>query len=273
MRKRGQASEVVITFFRRVKVGTRRRCKSELPRMRGERGILMRFVAAAHDFNRATAEFTEIGEQRSHLRRIERIAPGMGDDGNAAAAVDPAHRIAQARPLVWHEGRLAAAKKTLECGVDIPDFAPLHQEPREMRASYHLRIVGKLPRAFEAVGNTKLVERCGHFLRTLDAPAAGRGKSGLQHAIRGIDAETDDVYCLAAPSHGNFDAVDELQPVLARCRVRRSKPAGIIVVGQCEHADAALCGARHQCVGSQCAIGKDRMAVQIVIIQFRRPEG
>ena len=126
-----------------------------------------------------------------------------------------------------------------------------------MRASYHLRIVGELLRAFEAAGNTKLVERCGHFSRTLDAPAAGRGESALQHAIRGIDAETDDVYRLAAPSHGNFDAGDELQRVLARCRVRLSKPAGIIVVGQCEHFYATLRGARHQCVGSQSAVGKN----------------
>src|SRR6185295_19274934 len=123
----------------------------------------------------------------------------MRDDGKAAAAVDPAHRIAQARPLMWYEGRLAPAEKAPECGIHIPDCALLYQEAREMRTAYHLRIGGKLARAFEAAGNTQFVERRGHFARTLDAPAAGRGKPGPQHAVGGIDAETDDVYGLAAP--------------------------------------------------------------------------
>jgi len=272
MRQRGQASQVVITLFRGMKVGTHRCCKSEMPRMRGERDVLMRFMAAAHDFNRTAAEFMEFGKQRAQLGRIERIASGMRDDGNAAAAVDPAHGIAQARPLMRHEGRLACAKETSECGVHIPDCPLLYQEAREMRAAYHLRIGGKSLRAFEAAGNTQFVERGGHFPRTLDAPAARRGKPGLQYAVGGIDAEADDVYGLAAPGHGNFNAVDELHAVLARGRVRRAQAAGIIVVSQCEYLDAALGGACHQCGGSQGAVGKNGVAVQIVFIQFSWPE-
>ena len=115
-----------------MKIGTGGCGQTEPGGMRGKRRILLRLVAAGDDFDRSAPMLAKFAEQFAHLRIIELVAAGMRDDGQAAAAVDPLHRIAQTRPLVRHKTRLTRAEITLERAVHVLDRAALDQKPREM---------------------------------------------------------------------------------------------------------------------------------------------
>ena len=93
-----------------------------------------------------------------------------------------------------HIARLAAAEKTFESTSEVPHHVLLYQKAREMGTSYHLRIGGKLLRAFEAAVNSQLLEReSNHSLGTTARPPARNRQPRLQAGMRGIDAEADDM--------------------------------------------------------------------------------
>src|SRR5688572_12060171 len=176
----------------------------ELPCIFGENAQLVRLVAAADDFDRAASRVTELAQQFAHERSVERVAAGVRDHSDPAAALDPTHRGAKLRPLLRHEARLTGAEEPLERGFDVLDHALLGQEPGEMRASDHLRVFRKPLRAFEAARDAEFFEGRGHPARALDAAAAGLGEPGLQLSAPGVDTEPDDMQRVAAPRHRYF---------------------------------------------------------------------
>lgn len=72
-----------------MKVGTAGRGQAEFDGVPGERHVLPRLLAAGDDFKRGTTEIAEFGKQRAQLQAVETIAPGMRNDGNPAATVNP----------------------------------------------------------------------------------------------------------------------------------------------------------------------------------------
>src|SRR4051812_11452586 len=126
-RQCGQTAQIEIAFFRRVKIGARGRCQSERNSMRRILDALLRLMTAGDDFDRGAAMIAKLSEQFAHLRFVERIASGMGNDSNAAATVDPLYRVVEARPLMRDETGLTGAKKTLECNLHVFNRAALDE--------------------------------------------------------------------------------------------------------------------------------------------------
>jgi len=255
-----------------MKVGPGRCREPEALRMCCKGRVLMGPMAAAHHFDRCASSRPELGQQFVQLRRVERVAPGMGNDGNASAACYPARRVAKVCPLMRHVAWLPGAEKTFERAFDVLHHAALDEQTREMRAPYQSRVVGQLARTLKAAPDAKRIQRGGHFLGARGAPASRRSETRLQRRIVRIDAETDDMDGLPAPRHRYFDTVDELEPMTVSGNVRWRKSASIIVVGQRQNPDAALRGARDQFVRAQGAVGVRRMAVQVEINQLGRPD-
>ena len=113
-----------------------------------------------------------------------------------------------------------------------------------MCAPYHLRIGCKLARPLATAGNPECIERRDDFFRSRQASAPGRRQSGLQRGIVRINAEPDNMNCVAAPGDRNFDAVNQPQRKPFCCGPRRGQSAGVVVIGQREHGNAALCCTR-----------------------------
>ena len=72
---------------------------------------------------------------------------------------------------------------------------------------------------------------------------------------------------MTAPGDRNLDTIHQLDRVLVRCSTRRRQASGVVVIGECERFDPALCGAAYQSFRSQGAVGAIRMAVKIEIEQ------
>src|SRR5450759_2011466 len=179
---------------------------------------MMRPVAAAHNLDRRAAQIAEFRQQRAHLRRVKRIPAGMRKHGGSSAAVDPAYRSIQRRPLVRHIARLATAEEALERGLDVLHYALHDEKTREMRAPYQLRVGGKLVRTVAAAGDAERLKRGNHTLGTISTSATRRRQPGLQYRIGWIDAKADNMNGLAVPGNGNFDAVDQPDTVFgSRC--------------------------------------------------------
>ena len=254
-----------------MKVRTGRCRESELPRVRRECRRMMRPVAAAYNLNRRTAQIAEFRQQRVHLRRVQRIPAGMRKHGGPSAAVNPAYRSAQGRPLVGHIARLATAEKALERSLDVLHDTFPDQKSREMRTPYQTRVGGVLLRAITAAGDAERLERSNDFPGAINSSAAGRCQSGLQCRIGWIDTEADDMDGLALPGHRNLDAVDQPDMVRGGGSACCDQPTRIVVVGQREHSNAALSGAGNQFAGSQSTVRKGGMAVKIQVAQRGLP--
>ena len=80
-----------------------------------------------------------------------------------------------------------------------------------------------------------------------------------------VDAETDYVQCLAAPTDGDLHPIDESDVLFCSSTARFRQSAHIIVVGQCQHIHPARSGVLHQLRGRQQTVGNRGMAVQVDI--------
>jgi hypothetical protein len=138
-----------------------------------------------------------------------------------------------------------------------------------MRAADHLGIRGKLPRSFTTAGDTDGVERSTDFVRPATATASGCRQPFLQDSVGRINAKTDQMYRLAVPSHGNFNAADKFQSKFLRRNLGRRNSTGIVMIGQREYREPALNGSHHQVMRGQCPVGKGRVAVQVWAVQWR----
>ena len=76
-------------------------------------------VAAGHDFDRGAAKIAELREQLAHLRGVEGVTSRVRNYRRTPAAGDPSHRVTQARPLMRHKARLAAAEETPERALHV----------------------------------------------------------------------------------------------------------------------------------------------------------
>src|SRR5258706_12008425 len=99
-----------VRFAGTVKVAAARAFQLEFLRKARVGLNLLGAVIAGRDFERGAAKRLERVEQRPLLGIAEAIASRMRDHSCAASVADPAHRLRQARPLMWHVAGLAVGE-------------------------------------------------------------------------------------------------------------------------------------------------------------------
>src|SRR5688572_25545373 len=227
-------------------------------------------MAARDDLEAHAAERFELAEQRAALCIVELVTAGVRDHRDAACGIDPPHGVGERRPRVRHIAGLAFAEIRLEYRLSVFGAAALDEMAREVGAAHELGIGDVAARAFESSGYAYALELGRHALRALEASRARRAQTFDEHGVPGIDEESDDMHGVRPPRHRHFHAVDELDPFLDGGSACFGQPAELVVIGQREHADAALRRAQDELARAHRSVRVRRMAVQVVAADARR---
>src|SRR5262249_35302858 len=133
--ERRQRAEVGVALARAVVVRAARGEEAELAREARVLQGLIGSVAAGDDLDAGAAAALEGGEELAHLALVELVASGVRDDRNAAALADPAHRVAERRPLVGNVARRVLHQVAAEDALHVARPARLDEVAREVRAA------------------------------------------------------------------------------------------------------------------------------------------
>src|SRR5690606_17468410 len=106
--------------------------------------------------------------------------------GDPARAADPRERVAERRPAVRDETRLALGEVALEDLLDVAARAPLDDVAGEVHATDHRRVADVLQRAGIGVGDADVRQLVADLPRPLVAPAAGARQAVAQLAVRRV---------------------------------------------------------------------------------------
>jgi hypothetical protein len=236
------------------------------PALKGERGelpALLRRVAAGNDLDRPAAGVAELLQQRFHRAGGQAVAPRMREHGIAARDTDPAHRVAQCRPLVRHVAGLARHQEAAEGMPRVRHCADVGEKAREVGAAHHLRVLGALERSFESAVDPRFGQFRSHALGALQAPAPHARQSRGERLVVRVDAQSHDVDRAAAPGDRDLHAVDEAHAFGLGRRARLGEAAQLVVVGQRPQGHARARRAPRDLGGRERAVGDVRVAVQV----------
>src|SRR5574340_1314007 len=211
MWQRGQATDVD-ALGRRMEVRPARGLETEGTCEVGKLAVFGGMVAAGDDFDTLAAERAKGVKQQVQLARIERVAARMRDHRHAATRADPVHGVIQRDPFVFDVARDAAREEALERAAHVGRVSLRHQPARKMRAPHYLLVDGVVIGTFVGAGDAGFCQIVAHAAGALDAPQPDASETGCQFGVRGVDAQTDDVYGLLSPTYRDFDARDQRHP-------------------------------------------------------------
>jgi hypothetical protein len=259
----GQGAQFGAALARGVEVRTARGQQAELQRHLGEaRRVLLR-VAARHHLDGLSAVALEVGQQRQLLVGREAVARRVGDHRHAAGAVDPAQRVAQAGPAVWHETRLALGEEAAEHLGHVAAMAGLDQPAREMRAADQLRVADEFQRPLVGTADADRGQPGRHVARPRFAAAARGGQTLAQLGIVLVEAQADDVHHLAGEADRDFHPAQKGQTLGPRRSARARHAAHLVVVGQRPQLHPTGTRPRRQLLGLAGAVTHRGVAVQV----------
>ena len=107
------------------------------------------------------------------------------------------------------------------------------------------------------------LESLAHLAQARLAPLEHLPRVGLQPRVLLVDLQPHQVNSLVAPGGRELDTGHEAYARQLAGRARFGQARGGVMVGERQHADTALTGARHQPLGRQHAIGVMAVGVKI----------
>ena len=141
----------------------------------------------------------------------------------------------------------------------------LDQKAREMSAADKIGVGDMRQSAGQAAVDSGFLQFIGNALRALTAAFTRACQSFGKLRMIGIDAQADDVQRLPIPRDRDFDPIDQVDSMFSGTVAGFRQPAGYIVVGKRQNADAALGRPGYQVPGIEQSVGAGGMAVEIYI--------
>src|SRR5699024_2530459 len=129
----------------------------------GVHGVLVGRVAAGDDFDRVAAELAEFVEQHALGGGVEAVAARMGDDGDAAGTLDPAHGLVERGPAVRHVAGFAFAEVFAEDLGGAGAAAGLDDVAGEVGARQQIGVADVFQGALIGVKNAGLFQLGGNL--------------------------------------------------------------------------------------------------------------
>ena len=246
-----------------MKVGPRRRQHAKDARVAREFRVLGRRVTARYYLDGIASGVAELREQLAHLP-VDLVSSWMREYRLAACRVYPSDCLRERCPLMRHVARFATDQVAPKAIPGVASMSGLDQKPGKMGAADEARAGAEPHRAGVRIGDAGRAKLFTHALRAMRAAGPYGLETLAQGGAVGVDAERHDVQRDVTPAYRELGAVDEAHSRFLRGRARFAKAAGLIVIGQRQHVDAARARPSGDFRRLEQTVGIGRVAVQIV---------